>query len=380
MKLKIKNILLLLLAVSFFVSCSQYTVYQVKGRPDKDLSGGIFYALPKTKIRIEVTFERTAFEVAPYARYAQKYLALNVDTSNVWSIVSTKILEQSEPDPDNYYYVEPRFSKVSLQVSKTGILKSVNSDFNPETTQNTGAAERVQDLNIAEFLYNSANYNIYDHVDTFITRTSNNEEQFVYSRTTDEKSLEQRAEETAKLIDEIRQKKKEIIFGEYESAYTGESLKFVYEKLDAEERRLLQLFIGQKTTFTEVFYVEPEESKVVVDDQTVELFRFSPQEGVVDSTDQEASIIYCNIRCDNNLRAVSRYAKGKAGKKKTTTKFSNFRYRVPEAAVVSFVTPDFTLQKTIKISQYGTVTSLPNGNYEAIFDVNTGELLYLKKN
>lgn len=376
---RFENILLLLISATVLASCSQFAVYQVKGRPDKDLAGGIFYALPKTKIRIEVTFERTAFEVAPYARYAEKYLALRVDTTSVWSIVSTKIIEQAEPDPDNYYYVEPGNSDVSLQVSNTGILKSVNSAFCPEKQQNTGATERVQDLNIAEFLYNSANYNIYEHVDTFIARTPANEEQFVYSRSSDEKSLEQRAEETAKLIDEIRLKKREIMFGEYESAYTGESLKFVYEKLDAEERKLMQLFIGQKTTFTEVFYVEPEQSKVVVDDQTVELFRFSPQEGIVDSTDQEASVIYCNIRCDNNLRAVSRYAKGKTGKKKANTKFRNFRYRVPEAAVVSFVTPDFTQQKIIKISQYGTVTSLPEGNYEAVFDVNTGELLFLKK-
>ncbi len=379
MKLNIKNILFLFFAAVLFAGCSQYTVYQVKGRPDKDLSGGIFYALPKTKIRIEVTFERTVFEVAPYVRYAEKYLALPVDTSNVWSIVATRIVGQSEPDPDNYYYVEPGRSDVSIQVSNAGILKSVNSPFNPEKPQDAGKTERVQDINIAEFLYNSANYNVYEHVDTFIARTVSDEEKVVYSRTSEEKSLEQRAEEAAKLIDEIRMKKKEIMFGEYESAYTGESLKFVYERLEAEERKLMQLFVGQKTTFTEVFYVEPEQSKVVVDDQTVELFRFSPQEGIVDSTDQEASVIYCNIRCDNNLRAVSRYAKGKSGKKKNPTKFNNFRYRVPEAAVVSFVTPDFTLQKTIKISQYGAVTSLPDGDYEAVFDVNTGELIYLKK-
>ncbi|MBP5758648.1 MAG: DUF4831 family protein, partial [Bacteroidales bacterium] len=168
------------------------------------------------------------------------------------------------------------------------------------------------------------------------------------------------------------------------SSYNENALNFVYSSLDREEKRMLQLFTGTKTNITKVFYVDPEVSKVVVDDQIVELFRFSPQKGIVDSTDEESVPIYCNLRIENSLRAVSRYAKGKpsktTGKKtKTKNKFSAFKYRIPEVVRVSFVTPSFTKQKTVKVSQYGTIVELPARKVEAVFDSQTGELQYLRK-
>jgi hypothetical protein len=120
-----------------------------------------------------------------------------------------------------------------------------------------------------------------------------------------------------------------------------------------------------------------------VDDQIVELFRFSPQEGIVDSTNEDAMPIYCNLTVENNLRAVSRYAKGKSGKgylKKVSpkTNTSTFKYRIPEVVRVSFVTPSFTKQKTVKVSQFGTILELPARNVEAVFDSHTGELQYIR--
>ena len=381
-----RKILIPILIFLLLASGCSYTVRQVKGRSSKSLKGGIFYALPKTKIRLAVTFENTNFDMAPYADYAEKYLGIEVDDSRAWSIVDVDIAAISDPDPDYYYYVEPGHSKVSVQVSEKGFLKSINASYAEIASIDDNAVERVEKLNISEFLYSTANYNLYEQVDTLYTRNgiSGNDENVVYARTSVEKSDEQRAEETARQIADIQQKKMEILYGEYESSYNDNALNFVYTSLDREEKRLLQLFTGVKTTFTEVFYVEPEQSKVVVDDQIVELFRFSPQKGIVDSAGDDAVSIYCNLRIENNLRAVSRDDKGKATKKtgKKAAPKSNssaFKYRIPETVKVSFITPSFTKQKTIKVSQYGTIVELPSKKIEAVFDNNTGELQYLKK-
>ena len=374
-----------LLAFVIFSGCS-YSVYQVKGRPSQDLKGGIFYSLPKTRIRVAVTFEYTNFDLAPYANYAEKYLGIEVDDSRAWSISDVDITAVAEPDPDYFYYVEPRNSDISVQVSQKGLLKSVNSSFTEMGTADDYQVEPVEKLSLSELLYSTANYNLYEHVDTLYTRNgvSGNDESVVLVRSSVEKSDEQRAEEIAKQITEIQQKKMEILYGEYESSYNENALNFVYSSLDREEKRMLQLFTGSKTNITKVFYVDPEVSKVVVDDQIVELFRFSPQKGVVDSTDEESVPIYCNLRIENSLRAVSRYAKGKPAKTtgrkaKTKTKFSAFKYRIPEVVRVSFVTPSFTKQKTVKVSQYGTIVELPARKVEAVFDSQTGELQYLRK-
>ena len=376
----------ILLVLLLFCSCS-YKVTQVKGRPSQNLKGGIFYSLPKTKIRVAVTFEHTDFDMAPYADYAEKYLGIEVDDSRAWNISEVDITAVAEPDPDYFYYVEPRFSDISVQVSPKGLLKSINSNFSEIDNADDYRIEQVNQTNIAEYLYSTANYNLYEHVDTLYARSgvSGNEEKVMLVRSSVEKSDEQRAEETAKQITEIQQKKMEILYGEYESSYNENALTFVYSSLDREEKRLLQLFTGAKTTVTKVFYVEPEVSKVVVDDQIVELFRFSPQNGIVDSTDEEAVPIYCNLTIENSLRAVSRYAKGKpvrtsGGRKKSSrTSTSAFKYRIPEVVRVSFITPSFTKQKTIKVSQYGTVVELPARKVEAVFDSKTGELQYLRK-
>ena len=366
-------------------SCS-YKVTQVKGRPSQSLKGGIFYSLPKTMIHIAVTFENTNFDLAPYSDYAEKYLGIEVDDTRAWAIADVDISAVAEADPDYFYYVEPRCSDVSIQVSPKGLLKSINSSYSEVQESDESGIEQVERLNITDFLYSAANYNLYEHVDTLYTRhgMSGNEERVFIMRSAVEKSDEQRAEEAAKQITEIQEKKLELLYGEYESSYNENALNFIYSSLDREEKRLLQLFTGVKSTVTEVFYVEPEVSKVVVDDQIVELFRFSPEKGIVDSTDEEAVPIYCNLRIENSLRAVSRYAKGKTnritGKRtKARSNSSAFKYRIPEVVRVSFVTPSFTKQKTLKVSQYGAILELPARKVEAVFDSKTGELQYMRK-
>ncbi|MBP5758860.1 MAG: DUF4831 family protein [Bacteroidales bacterium] len=195
-----KSILFPFLVALLIVSGCSYKVTQVKGRPSQDLKGGIFYSLPKTKIRVAVTFEYTNFELAPYSDYAEKYLGIEVDDSRAWNIAEVDISAVAEPDPDYFYYVEPRNSDISVQVSPKGLLKSVNSNYSEIGTADDYQVEQVEKLNIAEFLYSTANYNIYEQVDTVYTRSgdSGNEESVAYVRSAVAKNDEQRAEEVAK--------------------------------------------------------------------------------------------------------------------------------------------------------------------------------------
>ena len=56
----------------------------------------------------------------------------------------------------------------------------------------------------------------------------------------------------------------------------------------------------------------------------------------------------------------------------------SFRYRVPEIVTVSLITPNVTYQRKIKVAQYGPIMELPYTQFEAIFDQQTGELIYYK--
>ena len=194
-------------------------------------------------------------------------------------------------------------------------------------------------------------------------------------------SLHDRAKAAAKIIMDIRTKKREILYGEYESEYDSKTISEIYRRLEEQEQKYMQLFVGVKTTYKEVFYVEPDLSQVIVDDQTVELFRFADDKGVVDSTVVDADIIYCNLRCENEMYVVNKFLKQKP---KTYFKYSSkrrhaskgFRYRVPELVTVSLITPHFTYQHEVKVAQYGPVMELPHTDLEAVFDENTGELIY----
>lgn len=367
-------------------SCSTYSVYSTKIAADKNMSGGVLYALPKTVVRVDVMVEKTDYDASPYAQYAEEMLGIVLDDDEgaMHKITNVAITAINKPDPEAYYYIEPNGSDISVQLTRNGLLRSINSYIEQasEPTQPINKTDKVSKINLTDLLYEPVHLN--DEDDDYDEEDESDSTMAEPKRTASESSsvsLHDRAKAAAKIIMDIRTKKREILYGEYESEYDSKTISEIYRRLEEQEQKYMQLFVGVKTTYKEVFYVEPDLSQVIVDDQTVELFRFAYDKGVVDSTVVDADIIYCNLRCENEMYVVNKFLKQKP---KTYFKYSSkrrhaskgFRYRVPELVTVSLITPHFTYQHEVKVAQYGPVMELPHTDLEAVFDENTGELIY----
>ena len=362
------------------VSCSRYVVTPTKTRKQNDTKGGMVYALPKTFVKVNVTVEKTDYDASPYVEYAEELLGivLEADEGALYKIVDVEISAINKADPEAYFYVEPKYSDIAIQLNDKGMLYSINSDAMLPKAENSvdDKTERMSKINLTDLLYESMVYEMEE--ESFDEEDGN-----AITGKRRPMSSKDRAQTVAETIMKLRTKKNEILYGEYESDYDSKILMDIYEKLDQQEQEYMQLFVGVKSTYNEVFYVEPDVSKVIVDDQTIELFRFTEDGGIVDSTDTEATIVYCNLRCENEMHTVSRYLKQKPKTQaKTLSKdmksSKSFRYRVPEIVTVSLITPNVTYQRKIKVAQYGPIMELPYTQFEAIFDQQTGELIYYK--
>lgn len=368
-------------------SCSSsYSVYSTRVAADKEMTGGILYALPKTLVRVDIMVEKTDYDASPYAEYAEELLGIVLDDDEgaIHKITNVAITAINKPDPEAYYYIEPNGSDISVQLTRNGLLRSINSYIEQpsESTQPINKTDKVSKINLTDLLYEPIHLD--DEDDDYDEEDEGDSTMAEPKRTASESSsvsLHDRAKAAAKIIMDIRTKKREILYGEYESEYDSKTISEIYRRLEEQEQKYMQLFVGVKTTYKEVFYVEPDLSQVIVDDQTVELFRFADDKGVVDSTVVDADIIYCNLRCENEMYVVNKFLKQKP---KTYFKYSSkrrhaskgFRYRVPELVTVSLITPHFTYQHEVKVAQYGPVMELPHTDLEAVFDENTGELIY----
>lgn len=378
----------LLCVAAVVSSCSSsYSVYSTRVAADREMTGGILYALPKTLVRVDIMVEKTDYDASPYAEYAEELLGIELadDEGAIHKITNVAITAINKPDPEAYYYIEPNGSDISVQLTRNGLLRSINTYIEQpaEPAQPTNKVNKVSKINLTDILYEPATYDDEEDDDEYDEEESDTAmaKPRRSAPTATSATLHDKAKAAAKIIMDIRTKKREILYGEYESEYDSKTISEVYSRLEEQEQKYMQLFVGIKSTYKEVFYIEPDLSKVIVDDQTVELFRFAEDRGVVDSTVVDADIIYCNLRCENEMYVVNKFLKQKP---KNYFKYSSksrhaskgFRYRVPELVTVSLITPHFTYQHEVKVAQYGPVMELPHTDLEAMFDEQTGELIY----
>ena len=361
-------------------SCSRYSVYSVQSRPNTKLSGGLLYALPYTQLQVAVTFEKTDYSKAPFSAYAEDLLGLPGESDSVYAIHSIEVQAQNIADPRRYYFVRPGGTKVNID--SRGLLRSVG--LNPGGSKATNNAI-TPSSEPAQQTMAMASYNLYDRVDTFYTRGDKPGSPTLVSSKKDSRSARQRATAAAEEIQDIADKQQALLFGEYEANYDGDALRYIYNQLEQRRQQLLSQFTGVRTKETVIFTVNPKDEKTLIDNQTIELFRFTPQDGLVDST-VDALVVSCNIRCENTLRNATRFIKHrtKTVKRGNLLDRQTFKYIIPETAHVTLYGEDsekraFEFTKEVKIAQFGTIANLPAGRVKALFDPATGILISLDK-
>ena len=387
-----KKVTALVILMQFILTCSifaQINVLRIDNNAAPQTKEGIFYALPRTVVKIDVNIDRIENYKGPYADFALRFLGLkNVVPANTvdFSISGITITTYAEPDPDQYYFVEmgEKISKgeraTILSLSDAGVIIGTiperMEDLNKipaATPQEEMQANADKDV-FGELFKYSADVSVFEKVDTIIRKinidTLTVERQY-YKRTMVEKSPEQKAKEAADFISKIKENRFNLISGAQEVNYNNETLEYMDTQLKTMEKEYLKLFTGislsKRLTFSYKYIPLPNQINT-----EIPIFKFLKSKGVIDLDEPGGKIVTIRIQRVGNTNTVANYL-NKAVKEIKTQGFS---YRIPELANVTVKVDESTQkEKQCLVSQLGVVANLPASKWKVQFHQETGGIM-----
>ncbi|MCK9220427.1 MAG: DUF4831 family protein [Bacteroidales bacterium] len=388
---KIGYSLLVFLILSTFGAQSQINVFHIDNNAIPPTKEGIFYALPRTVVHVEVKIDRTENYKGPYSDYALRFLGLkNVITANstTYKINDINMTTYPEPDPDQYYFVElgDKLSKGDksglLSLSEDGIflgtlLPSLDTSRMMVSSSDGVPLFDTEKDAFGELFKYSADISVFEKVDTIIRKinidTMTVERQY-YKRTIVEKSLEQKAKEAADFISKIKDNRFNLISGVQEVNYNKETLEYMDEQLKTMEKEYMKLFTGisiHKTMTFDYKYI-PIPNQINTE---IPIFKFLQTKGVVDLDEPGGKVITIKIQRVGNTNLVAGYLQ----KAEKEVKSHGFSYRIPELARVTVKLNDNTQKESqCLISQLGVITYLPMNKWKVMFHPSTGGIKALE--
>lgn len=376
-------LIIFLLGVPACQSQKPLNVTHVRSVDIKAGSQGLFYVLPRTVITVDVTVTRMQKVPGPYAEFAMKYLGLqNVirQPSTSYEISEININSYSEPDPEQFYFVElPENSEkdypLFLSLSESGLIQSINKPFNNQEFLRGMDETREFGYFGSDATFNYfIDSNLQEKVDTILERVRVDTltvERQTLRRSMVEKSPEVRAKEVADFILEVRDKRFEIIHGYAEVPYTKEALEYMFTELAKMEEDYLQLFKGLQSIseihYRNTFIPNPDLSTTP---QT--LFYFSEREGVLPAGKRDGTPITLSTERNETTRQLGIFINRNADPEQPA---KGFYYRIPEHANV-VIRKGTTIRANARllINQYGVITNLPAHIKEVEFFPNTGSV------
>ena len=355
----------------FYISCTpKIFVSRIDDIKDKKINSGLFYALPKSTIKVDIIVNENKYVKGPYAEFAEKYLGLtNVIESNYnsYSINEIKINPIVEPDAEQYFYLQPSkfgWSKkrpFSLLLEESGLLLSSNPDQKiiENSTSNTVYSEETEVY--PDILKYFTDLNLFEKVDTIIEKVKSDSltiEKMTFKRSIVAKTPEQKAKDAADFIIKIKENRFNLISGYQEVNYDKETIKHMDGELEKLENEYMKLFTGisfsKQKNYT--FYYTPNSLKST---DTVSLCYFSSTNGINNYTNELAEPIRLFIKKTGGTDSLQALLMQNSHKSKSSK--HGIYYRISDCANVT-VTFDGNKNISIKLAvpQYGIVCSLPS--------------------
>lgn len=280
---------ILALAFSLNNATAQKQVYPLPLDSSIKLSDNHFYYhMPTTAIKVDVTITKVREIKGYYADYAEKMLGLtNIisDNRTFYRLKDVTIETTIVPDLDMAFAVEPSAKQLKEQQFAQSLIKSQQNS--PVVFNNT---YRVNVTPIPDFFKNYANVSYTETEDAFVeTKIINGVVTQVPANRTRlvNKTAEQKVQEAADRITQIRKERNNLIAGEQEVAYTKEALELMINQLNQSENDYLDLFrgISLEDEIHYTFYVIPSKEQ-----NTMPIFTLNQDQGFsFDIENSEAS-------------------------------------------------------------------------------------------
>ncbi|MCX6258041.1 MAG: DUF4831 family protein [Bacteroidia bacterium] len=322
-----------------------------------------YYSLPKTLVKIGIITEKKQITAGPYATYADKYLGIKnvqINDTGIFRMTGFLFYQYPLPDPEQYYLIDQSgmFRYIPVSVNENGVLSSIGK--NTETPV-SGKNEKIilpppakhriiRDLGVSG--------NFAEKTDTTY-RTIKTDSSFyripVYKTVLAKKTPDEKAEEVAKHIFEIREDKISILSGENDK-YPGEfSIEFIINELSRIEERYLLLFTGFTNISSDTSWFEIVPANIKSEQDT--LCFFSETAGIKTSAGKGSKPVLLKLQstgAKDNLQItanrIDSLNKSKDG----------IYYRIPGSADAQISLGNKALTTTrLNIAQFGVISSLP---------------------
>jgi hypothetical protein len=366
---------------------SKLNVIKVDPKLTEVKSNGIYYALPQTFIRVDITITKTEAIKGPYAEFASKYLGLtNVvsQNSSSYEMTGLRIRSENEPDPNQFYYVEmcDKDSKngkdLIISLSDAGLIQ--NTTGCSKVSDSSGFDfKTAEELNIYPDIFKYyADINLFEQVDTIIEKVIMDTvtvEKKVLKRKMVEKTPEQKAKDAADFIIKIKENRFNLLSGLQEVNYDKETFRYMNEELEKLENEYKKLFTGLSFTKTlnYSFLILPNSTKSI---DSVPMFRFSKLKGVLDTASVYGELVYMKIKKSGITSGIASFEKIRNS---VTRKKHGFYYRIPEFGLVDIIqNGNIKVSGKFLVSQYGVITYLPPRDIKIEFYPKTGAIKLIK--
>lgn len=371
MRTDIKSPLLILslIIVLPFISVGQYTVTRVQNQNVSTEGDGFYYSLPRTLFEINLSFEKLEQIRGPLANYTENYLGTsNYITSDgvSYKLLYVDVKPVFEADPEQIYYVQFPVDKSKDKENITFSLTSLGTllayDDSPAFVEKSSSVVDQTFIMLEGddgFGYHP-DYHRKKKIDTItkrITIDTVSIERFLFKTSWVDKSMEDKANEAALQIANIREARFNLLSG-YQEVNYGESMKYMDYQLKKMERQHLELFLGKE-----------------VKSQQYQTVYYLPVKGnggaSIVSLPGGGGEVRITIKPGGNVDLLPETASAKP---------DNIYYRIPDLATVEISFGGSVIyRKTMPINQLGVVAAAPLGKARTQFDPETGTLTKIIK-
>lgn len=315
-------------------------------------NGSVIYALPRTTVTLTVEAQYKVFTAGPYAQYARKYLGYDAkrSSSNECIITDITVTPYVEADPAERYAINlsEKVSSNFLQFCSQGLI--VMSD---SYTGRQIPFRFASQVGAEAFIGKDPEGNLAGATTTLFRMVKSEtgfEKVGVQQSQVVEKSLEKKAEEAAKAIFNIRERKTQIITGDTDATFSGEALNAAVTELNRMEEEYLSLFYGITETSVQKVSFDVIPKKGV---NKYSAFKIADGQGLVSaSATAQGRVVSLELTAEDAGVVNASGAKSSGG--------AVINYRIPAVVLCKVVDSGKTLFETrFPVYQLGQEFSFP---------------------